>query len=216
MVEQVEQLATLNEREQAGYFYARARTRSFRDVSRELFRTHDFGVEAATVSTAAVFPSAIRSAPVTFSTTIEITGAAAAGLICEFGDNTNGLKIQIAAGNTFGACAGNATAASVDGVDATQIIAGLGEIGSRHHIVVAVNPGNGKLRAWVNGVITLRAQAATPPLLGTQWSSDADGSVGAAQATSSTLRLAETTAPTDFALVAPFRVFARQLPRHFD
>ena len=213
MADTVQPIKELSEQEQAAYFRARSRTRSFRDPAKGLFRTHRLtgaaAIPIATIDTDAIFPS--RDRPITFVAEVGITGAAAAGIIWEFGDSTTGAKLAISAGSLFiaaGAAAGNA------GADDSIAIAALGEIGAGLLITVAINPGNGKVRVWIDDDVVIRANGVSQMTNG--WTAIENGALASAHATSSTQRgQAINTAPADFILTRPLDAFQGQLPRQF-
>lgn len=202
----------LSEREQAGYYHARSRSRSFRDPAKGLSRTHRFvgaAMAVTPIDTDGVFPS--RAVAVTFVTEIEITGAAEAGIVFEFGDSTTGIKLAISAGSIFiaaGDAVGNA------GADGSVALTALGSVGARVQLTVAVNPGTGQVRVWADGDVVIRANAVAQMTNG--WAAIEDGAFAAAQVTSSTQRgQAINGAPVNFDVVRPLDVFIGQLPRNF-
>lgn len=211
------QLKELNEREQVGYYHARSRSRSFRDPAKGLSRTHRFVGAAAMavtpIDTDAVFPS--RTTSITFVTEIEITGAAEAGIVFEFGDSTTGIKLAISAGSIFVAAGDVADVLDVSaGADGSVALAALGSIGARVQLTVAVNPGTGQVRVWADDNVVIRANA--PQQMFNGWAAIEDGAFAAAQVTSSTQRgQAINGAPTNFDVVRPLDVFQGQLPRNF-
>ena len=201
---------------QASLYERRRRRLALQDPARGLSRTHSFGVVAASVDTDARFPS--RTAPITFATTIEVTGVSAEGVILEFGGGTSGTKLAVSGGEVY-AAAGNVVNASMDGVDGTLALDALGSVGARIRLVLAIKPAAGRARLFVNGTLALRLQQSTPEaFLNGVWADASDGSVGAAAAGTSTNRgLAGTIngAPSDFAVVAPVTAYQGQVPRQF-
>lgn len=213
MVETVQPLKELNELEQAALFHTRESTRGRRDPTKELFRTALLGVQDAAVDTGAFFPD--RDRPVTFATEIETSGATPSGNIFEFGDSTSGIQLGLN-DDTLSFAAGNG-AAGTDGIDDSIIVPSLAIVGARHHLVVAVNPGQGKGRVWINGILALRVQNdPAVALLNGVWASNAMGAIADAQNGTSNLRVTDNAAPSNFALVKPFTVFMGQVPRQFD
>lgn len=202
---------------QAAAYYARKRRRGRADPIAELFATLNLGVAAASVDTNAVFPD--RTRPLTFATAILVTGASAAGIIFEFGDDTTGTKLAVSGGSIY-AAAGGASEAADTGVAGDAALAALGVAGSRLALVLAIKPAQGQARLWVNGALTLRMNAPSDTaMLGGVWTSTNAGAVGAAHAGgASTQRngVAINGAPTDFSLVEPVRVAVGMTPRQFD
>lgn len=205
-----------NEREQAGFFYARDRSRSFRDLTKGLFKTHDFGIVDAAIDTDLVFPDTAK--PVTFSTKIEITGAAPAGMIFEFGSTASAVALGITVAAGLQAVAGDggvADPAGVDGAVADDIITTLG---ARLALVFAINPGAGKAVLFINGQVALRLtnSAFTSDEFADNIATTSDGSVASAITGTTSARVTWTDqAPVDFALVEPVRAYIGQLPKHF-
>lgn len=200
----------LDEFGQAGHFNSRERVRSFRDVASGLFATQNFGVSQVDLDTDAYFGD--RNLPITITTAIEITGAAADGLLWEFGGSIDGIKLAINSGTLYAAAGDNA---GDGGVDGNWADASIDTVGARLYTAFAHCPGTGRLRVWVNGEMVIRATAVAPPL--DQWAGTNNGSVGEAESGSSTTRgQLITTAPVDFALIEPCKVFYKQLPRFMD
>ena len=195
-------------------FLVRQRTRSFRDVAKGMSRTHLLGVDDTIA--AAVFPAATLARPITFHTEIEITGAAAEGVIFEFGNSTTGIKCWLEGGDTLAVAAGDGTTSSNTGADAAVVIDAIAD-GSRFDIVVAANPGAGALRLWADGQLIIR-ETSSQPWTSNTWAAAADGSVGQAENGTSNSRSTVdiTTAPNDFAVVRSLEAFVGQLPRFFN
>lgn len=201
---------------EAALFHAREKRRGRLDPFFNLQRTHLFGVTESDIDTDGVFGA--RNRPITFRTAIRITGAAASGLVFEFGDDTAGAKLGVDSG-TFYLAAGNADELQTDGVDGSVVNARLDENGALLRLTVAIDPGDGKVRLWVDDNIVLRLNGGEAFASGV-WTSTNNGSIGAAHAgAASTQRFAPPTingAPSDFDMVAPFEVAVGQLPRQFD
>lgn len=210
----VETVMPLNKQKQAIHFYARSRTRSFREPALGLFKTHQFTgavtIPIATIDTSASFPDLDR--PITLTTEIEITGASAAGIVWEFGSSAQGAKLAIDSGSLFLAAGDDAGA---DGVDGSIAIAALGVTGARLLLTVAINPGKGQARLWIDDQTALRLNG--DPMLTNSWTDIGDGALASAQAGTSTQRGQTINgAPVDFLLTRPLDVFQGQIPRQFD
>lgn len=211
MTEILQQFKELSEQEQAAYSYARGRTRSFRDPTKGLFRTHRFGVAEASITTADVFPS--RTTPVTFCTEIAVAGLPT-GVVFEFGTGPVGTILAVNDGNLEFAAGSSGAGNGISSL--TIAVPGLNVSGSAHHIVVAVNPGSGKGRIWVDGIMRGRIENIPPAQFASGWSSLGPGSVGSAVAGSANLDVPTNTAPNNFILIKPFEVFMGQVPRQFN
>lgn len=193
----------------------RDRTKSLRDIMSGLYPTHNLGLADANITVASVFP--VRNRPVTFSTEIEVTNANPSGLIFEFGSSARGIKLGVANAKIQYA-AGDGDAGTEVTIGSIAIPTITATPGYRFKIVLAINPGNGKARLWVNGQIKVRSEP-TPAsgLEGGEWADSGAGSVGSAEQGTSNPRTDDviTTAPSGFALVAPVKVAMGQLPRQF-
>lgn len=215
MVDTVTPIKALDEQEQAVFFYARSRTRSFREPSNGLFKTHRFTgaitIPIATIVTNDVFPDLDRV--ITLSTEIEISGASASGIVWEFGSSTQGAKLAIDSGSIFlsaGDVSGNG------GVDGSVSIAALGITEARMLLTVAINPGKGQARLWIDDQVALRLDSVSG-MLNNSWTDSEDGALLSAQSGTSTQRGQTINgAPVDFFGVRPLDVFQSQIPRQFD
>lgn len=213
MGETLRPLKQFDEEEQVRYFYSRERTRSLRDPTKNLFRTHLFGVQETVVDTDGVFGT--RDRLITFGTSIAVDSLTApAGIIMEFGSSSVGTKLALS-GTTLFVAAGNAT--GTDGVDDSVSLASLGEVGAIHDLVLAISPGDGKIRLFVNGDIVIRLEGGEQFVSGV-WTDAEDGAIGSAQAGGSSTQRGQTIngTPVDFSLIQRMKVFQGQLPRQFD
>jgi hypothetical protein len=191
------------------------RTRSFRDVSKGLFRRHRLGVSGA-IATAS-FPTAMLSQPITFMTEIEVSGVAAEGIVFEYGDSTTGVKLWIEGADTLAAAAGDGTPASNGGADGSATIAGLGTDGFRLQLVMAVSPGKGELRVWADGHLVIREDSVAAMTSNTWAASSAGVIAGIENGTSNSRSTVDiTAAPTDFAVVRSLETFIGQLPKQMN
>lgn len=216
MADTLTPLKELSEQEQAAYFHSRARTRSFRDPAKGLFRTHliqdALDLPVATIDTDVLFPS--RDLAITLVTEIEVQGAGNSGIIWEFGSSAQGAKLAVDAAGSFFLAAGDD--AGTDGVDGSVVAPGLAEIGARFHLTVAFVPGAGLARMWIDGELVLRLGDGTP-FLNNEWADTEDGAFLSAHNTSSTQRgQTINAAPFDFIGVRPLSIFQGQIPRQFD
>ena len=211
MLEALQQFKALDtEQEQALAFAHRARSRSFRDPTKEIFRTHRLGIEEASVDTGAFFPD--RARPITFATAIEITGATPSGFIFEFGSSTTGFSLGIASPTQIGFNVGDVVGSGGDGALAT--VPGLNAPGNVIHLVAAIHPGLGKAQLFVDGDILIRLNSDPMP---NAWSSAAAGSIGSAPNGTANERSGPLgAAPTDFQLVKILDAYQGNIPRHFE
>lgn len=216
MGEALTPLRALSEQEQVAYFYSRSRTRSFRDPAKGLYRTHviDGGaaIPVATIDTDVLFP--IRDRQITLVTEIE-TGVTptALGIVWEFGSSVQGAKLAINDDTIFLA-GGNA--AGDEGVDGSIVVPALQEDNACFLLTVAITPGAGEMRLFIDATLVLRLNG-VDPFTNDEWADTEDGSLGSAEATSSTQRGQTLNgAPVDFTLIRPLSVFQGQIPRQFD
>lgn len=201
-----------NDQEQAVYYFARERRGSLDDPVEKLFRTHGpLGVNVASVDTGTIFPS--RVLPITFATTILTSGVAASGIVFEFGDSTTGLKLAVDSGSIYVA-AGDA--AGNDGIAGSVIVPAVSVSGAKLELRLAIRPGSGEVRLFIDGDHALRLVTAAADMAN-GWASTAAGAIGAAQQGTSTQRGQTINgAPSDFALVESLSVYQNQIPRQFD
>lgn len=185
----------LGAREHAAHYHARRRTRSHRDITRGLSRTHDLGIGPANYVTEAIFP--VRTRPITFVTAIEITGANADGIFMTFGDSTGKIRCSIK-NRKLMVVARNAISGTAS--HSTPTVSAFGDVGAQIGIALAINPGAATIRGWVNGDLMLRLTISSGFHDG-EWCGPGDGAI--------------TDTMTDFALVEPVSAFLGQLPRQF-
>ena len=177
---------------QALAFHSRERTRSLRTNVSELFRTHVF-VDGATIDPAVSFPAPDRTSDVTFDFRLKVTGAAPAGDVLVIGGAVNvtvtlaGPDITVHAGSAAG---DGVTITATDALPATGL----------YDISVAVKPGTGQARLWVNGRL-LAAGTSAGGDFPAGWADTTPGSYGSGL--------------TDAAVASPLSVFTMQVPRHF-
>ena len=185
----------------------------------EMFRTMQiFGGTAmavADIDTGAIFPS--RTTPITFRTAIEITANAGVhkGLVFEFSGSDIGAALWIG-DQTIGFHAGED--GTVNG--ATALFDNTAElpVGLLMDLVVAIRPGDGRVRMWGNGTELARAVASsnTFGVAGT-WAEDSNGSFAAAPQGTIIVDVpaASQVAPGGFTVIEPLSVYVGQVPRHF-
>lgn len=182
-----------------------------RDPMRGLFVTHRFAIPQAAIATGTVFP--VRTRPIVLQTTIEITDAAALGLIFSLGDADHGLGLAISTGELILA-AGNG-GAGTDGLDGSVAISALGAVGARLLLTMFVHPQMGIARLLVNGQVRLRLQEEpSVPLLSNAWANTGEGSFASAKTANT--RLGVGAAPTNFAVVEPLQVAIGQTLLYAD
>lgn len=200
---------------QAVLFHSRERRRSLAGIP-ELFRTHRFvgatDMPVANIA-AASFPSAARTAEITFKTAIRVDDntTTRTGLIFEFGDDTTGLAIWIE-DQKISIRAGGLTTNGVLGSfnNGVQWPATL-----ELDIVAAVRPGLGAVALWLNGKEVIKAQNAAKLLTNLEWAATSAGSFAAAVQGTTPSDVAQTGAPANFEVIEPMSVFVGQRPRQF-
>ncbi len=185
----------------------------------EMFRTMQiFGgsvMAVADIDTGATFP--VRTSPITFRTAIEITDNAGVhkGLIFEFSGTNIGAALWIG-DSTIGFHAGE------DGIvnGATALFDNTVElpVGLSMDIVVAIRPGDGRVRMWGNGQELARAAASSDTFGAAKaWAEDSNGSFASALQGTVVVDVpaASQVAPDGFTVVEPLSIYVGQVPRHF-
>lgn len=99
MVEVTEDVKKLNGLEQHVYYKSRVRTRGFRDLGKNLFKTHRYVIPTITIP-AGVFERSVgasyRGGPMTFATALAITAQdTQKGLIFGYGDLTSSIAMWV-------------------------------------------------------------------------------------------------------------------------
>lgn len=217
MVEALQQFQEGTDLNQAFRFHSRERRRSLLGMP-EMHRTHHiFGASmaVAALDTDAIFPA--RSTLVTFLTAIRITDNAGEhrGLVFEFGDTARGAALWIE-DERIGFHAG--ATGTVDGADAIFDNTAELPVGLELSLVVAVRPGDGRIRMWGNGTEIARGVASGGDFGPGDWAAIEDGSFASAPATGVVPDVPATSrvAPDDgFEVIEPLSVYVGQVPRHF-
>lgn len=190
--------------------------RARRDPSAGLARTHRLGRSVATLDTDAAFPE--RTHPITFAVGI-VTGAGTpdpTGLIFEMGSSTAGIALGISSPGVLEFAAGE-VAAGDGGIDGKALVPELLAPLRALSIVVAVHPGAGKGRVWVDGRLVIRVGTSDlSSLLDGAWSDGADGAIGAAAQGTSNSRVSVATAPSEFAIGEGLSAYQGQIPPQFE
>lgn len=178
---------------QATQFHARERNRSFRDATRDLFKTHDLPRLAGVIDTDVVFPDPVRDSVFTIS--IEGTPSTGESTLITLG---GGGEAQLTLGYTNGDLV--ATAGGPDADDTIDLGASSALILDKFQtIVFAVRPGTGEGRLWIDGLLFDRATSVNGSF-GGPFAGPGDGSV----------------AVSTPAALARVQAFTKQIPRHFN
>lgn len=192
---------------QAVHFNSRERRRSLAGVP-EKFRTHELPIPTSPVL-ATQFPA--RDIPITFRTAIRVTAATPVGLIFELGDATTAIAawlddttINIRAGDAAAADRGIATFTPAGGLTLTLML----------DLLIAVRPGDGRVRIWGNGTELARGVASNGQLPN-GWAASSNGAFAAAAVDALPADVTQTGAPSNFDVIAPLSVYVGQVPRHF-
>lgn len=156
-------------RGQAYSFHARERRKSLYDPAYELHVTHNLGF-SGTFDTGALFPD--RNRPITFSTWVKKTPAAANGIIFEAGGSGAGIAMWVN-NTTLGIAAGDGT--GTRGVSATANAVFLGD-DLDYRIVASIFPQTGEVCVWVRGKPVISSVADAGRLNG-QWGGTDSGGV---------------------------------------
>ncbi len=185
----------------------------------EMFRTHQiFGGTAmavADIDTGEIFPS--RTTPITFRTAFEITENAGVhkGLVFEFSGTNIGAALWLG-DQTIGFHAGED--GTVNG--ATALFDNTVElpVGLLMDLVVAIRPGDGRVRMWGNGTELARAVASSNTFGAAKaWAEDSNGSFATAKQGTVIVDVpaGSQIAPDGFTVVEPLSIYVGQVPRHF-
>ncbi len=185
----------------------------------EMFRTMQiFGgtdMALADIDTGGIFPS--RTTPITFRTAIEITDNAGVhkGLVFEFSGAAIGAALWIG-DQTIGFHAGED--GTVNG--ATALFDNTAELpaGLLMDLVVAIRPGDGRVRMWGNGKELARAVASSNTFGAAKaWAEDSNGSFAATVQGTIIVDVPAVSqiAPNGFTVIEPLSVYVGQVPRHF-
>lgn len=192
------------------------RRKGLQDPMLGLAWTNLLGFSNSPIVTADEFPD--RTRPVALGCQVHVKGAAATGVVWEFGSATSGAKVVIDGGNLYVA-AGNGAAATATGVDGVHADARLKAAGNVLRVTMALIPDLGLAQVWVDSELVLRL--ATPgevPFLNGEWADSGNGAVGAAAVGTISQRNAPTVtgAPVDFEVSEQFKAAMGQIPRQFD
>lgn len=198
----------------SGRFFMRERRRKLRDPRLGLFGTHSFPDNTTNIATDSVFPN--RAQPITFAVDLRRTGAAPVGVVFEVGDATTGLAIWVPTGTTDVAFAAGGTGNNGVTLTANGAIAGLGVLA---RVVVAVIPGTGHGRLWINGQLQGAARAVAGSFPAT-WAASGpttnEGAVGEIDGTvTARVPVGDRVPLADVSIVTPVRGFQGQRPQHF-
>lgn len=194
------------DRNQAAGFYRRAHRRARRSAT-GLNRTHAYAIPTATIP-AAAFPT--PTGPVTFATRIRVTGATPTGLLFEIGDGTTAIAAWLDS-TTLNVRAGDSGG---DLATATYTPSGGFTVGLELDLVIAVRPGDGRVRVW-NGGTELARDTSANEELPNGWAASSAGAFAAAASGALPADVTQTGAPTNFAAIAPLSVFMGQTPERF-
>lgn len=200
------------------FHHAVRRRRSLAGVP-EMFRTHQIhgttAMAVANIDTGLIFPS--RTTPITFRTAIEITANVGVhrGIVFEFSGSDIGAALWIG-DETIGFHAGED--GTVNG--ATALFDNNAElpVGLLMDLVVAVRPGDGRVRMWGNGEELARATASSNTFgVADAWAENSNGSFSAAVQGNVIVDVPVVSqiAPDGFTVIEPLSVYVGQVPRHF-
>ncbi len=196
----------LNAVEQVIYRNAQERRRSLAGIP-EMYRTVQNTIPTDPLL-AASFPGI--NSPITFWTSIRITGASPNGLIFGMGTSSrsiaawvDGDKLTFRAGDTAEDDRGFAE------FDNTVTL----PVGLELDLVFAVRPGDGRVRIWGNGTEIARDTAVNGQMT-SGWMESGDGAFAAGAGDLSD-DVTQTDEPSDFDVIQPMSSYAGQVPRHF-
>ncbi len=172
-------------------------------------------MEIADIDTGESFPT--RTTPITFKTAVRIldNGGQHRGLVFEFGDAAIGTALWIG-DETIGFHSGED--GTVNGATALFDFTAELTIGAVFELIVAVRPGDGRIRIWSHGNELARAAASSAGFgVAAAWAADSNGSFAAAAqgAVVPDVPAASQGAPAGFVVIEPLSVYVGQVPRHF-
>lgn len=202
----VPRLKQLDAVEQAIYFHGRERRRSLAGVP-ELFRDILLPIPT-TPFVINRYPDVDQ--PATLRTAIRVTGATPQGLIFEIGNATTALAIWVddnIIGARMGDTGDDAAVATFDNTISLPVSLEL-------DIVVAVRPGDGRIRMWFNGTERARATAVNGQLPNGV-SAQSNGAFASAAIGPLPADVTQTGSPSNFDVIEPLAMFRGQTPRHF-
>lgn len=156
--------------QQAALFHARERRRGLYEPSLDLHRTHRLSNAQGAIDVGDMFPS--RLEPITLAFTVVRTGASN-GVLFEFGSAARGFAAALDVGDLIVA-AGEGIASS-DGVTLT-LAGALPEEGVKYRVAIAIVPGLGSARAWVNGAL-VGSDVSASGSFGGDWAADEAGRI---------------------------------------
>lgn len=204
----------LDHRERAAYVTSRRRTKMLRDPIFGLAQTHLYANPTAAIAMADQHPTASRLLPITLNTEVLVgSGIQREGLVFEFGGATVGMACWLE-DNKVGACAGNGTDATNDGVSIEYDYGALLPEDYRMNITVSCNPANGTLSLWINGDKKATGQSVDTVFSTLSWAGGDDGSFASTNSGAVTARVpvGSQIAPAGFTVVKQLSVAAHQLP----
>jgi len=200
-------LQTLKEfttEEQVTLYHARQRRLSLNDVMKGMFRTLFLPLTPAAHSSA-LWPT--RNTLYTIVAEIDVTAAAAAGVIFEIGSTVQGAGITMSAGALFAFAGNNGT----DGVDVTFTPA----VGRRLWVALAISPGNGKIALYIDGKLQVRGTSSSGNFTSGLWALAGTGAgIGQVDGTHNS-RVTSVNTLSNVSMVSPVSFFSGQVPRGF-
>lgn len=212
--EQLQRVKALNEQEQVVYHLSRERTRGFRDVGSQLFRTRRYAPDAGDLGNP--FTAGQLARPVTIQVELELSSDTPNRAVWQFGAGVQCFALAIDDDNVLKLIAGNTTAPSQDDAATIEVdVAGLS--GRRMLVTACCVPGAGRLGLFIDGELIASAQSVDPTLLDGQWAGTGDvGAVGGGFVDlCATFAAGTAAATTGVALVSPVQIYEGVVPRQF-
>jgi len=180
------------------------------DPASGLFETSRYS-DGDSIDPGPAFPD--KTLPMTFAIDIARNGSSPVGVIFEIGSDTGGTALWVEDGTTNIKFSAGDDVATDDGltITATGAIVADDDV---LKIVVAVLPGSGEAKMWINGKLVAAGQSVSGTM--PQWTSGALGAVGEISGTvidrvtsGSDVNL------SDVDIVSPLRIYYNQLPKGF-
>ena len=179
----------------ASLYHARRRTRSLRDPTSALFRTHTLPT-SGTFDVGDRFPD--RSRVITVRMDIHIGASTGDTAVIFFGSSpgSGGLFLGLISGSLFVGCGAGADDSDHN---VSENVTSFAMANTTYSLVLSAIPGTGEVRVWSNGTLVVRARAPFGTFDG-DWAPDETGNVIA----------------TGDATIARVEAYDGQVPRHFD
>jgi hypothetical protein len=162
-------------RRQAGLFHARERSRAFRSVTSDLYRTHQIPAGTTSIDTGDYFgDDASRTRHVTLQCKLQRTAGTSTGTLVSFGNAGRQLSVFLASNTNLFIFAG-ATGNDQVALLATNVAPVQDQV---FEVTISVEPGVGRVSLWVDGRFHCSGVAVNETFDGAWCADVATGAVG--------------------------------------